>query len=40
MTTDNQIIKTMTGEIFLPIRLYYNIHKKSGCRRDSAISAA
>ena len=30
MTTDNQIIKTMTGEIFLPIRLYYNIHKKSG----------
>lgn len=30
MTTDRQIIKTMTGEIFLPIRLYYNLHSKSG----------
>jgi hypothetical protein len=30
MTTDRQIIKTMTGEVFLPIRLYYNLHSKSG----------
>jgi hypothetical protein len=30
MTTDKQIIKTMTGEIFLPIRLYYKLHSKSG----------
>jgi len=30
MTIDRQIIKTMTGEIFLPIRLYYNLHRKSG----------
>jgi hypothetical protein len=30
MTTDKQIIKTMTGEIFLPIRLYYKLHRKSG----------
>ena len=30
MITDRQIIKTMTGEIFLPIRLYYNLHSKSG----------
>lgn len=30
MITDRQIIKTMTGEIFLPTRLYYNLHSKSG----------
>jgi hypothetical protein len=30
MTTDKQIIRTMTGEVFLPIRLYYRLHKKSG----------
>jgi len=30
MATDRQIIKTMTGEIFLPIRLYYNLQSKSG----------
>ncbi len=30
MITDRQIIKTMTGEIFLPARLYYNLHSKSG----------
>jgi hypothetical protein len=30
MTTDKQIVKTMTGEIFLPIRLYYKLHRKSG----------
>ena len=30
MTTDKKIIKTMTGEIFLPIRLYYKINRKSG----------
>ncbi len=30
MVTDRQIIKTMTGEIFLPTRLYYKLHSKSG----------
>jgi hypothetical protein len=30
MTTDKQIVKTMTGEVFLPIRLYYKLHRKSG----------
>jgi hypothetical protein len=30
MTADKQIIKTMTGEVFLPIRLYYKLHSKSG----------
>jgi hypothetical protein len=30
MATDKQIVKTMTGEIFLPIRLYYKLHRKSG----------
>src|SRR3954453_14847451 len=29
MITDRQIIKTMTGEIFLPTRLYYKLHSKS-----------
>jgi len=29
MTEDRPIVKTMTGEIFLPIRLYYKIHNKS-----------
>ncbi len=30
MAIDRQIFKTMTGEIILPIRLYYNLHSKSG----------
>ena len=30
MGADKTIVNTMTGEIFLPIRLYYKVHCKSG----------
>ena len=30
MTTDKQLVKTMTGEIFQPIRLYYEYINQSG----------
>ena len=29
MSTEKQSIQTMTGELFLPIRLYYRLHNKS-----------
>ncbi len=29
-TTDRQYVGTMTGEVFIPIRLYYKINNKSG----------
>jgi hypothetical protein len=45
MITDRQIIMTMTGEICLPIRLYYiklyyKLYNKLACKRDFGISAA